>query len=265
MLDQRSLKSRILGERRPYRVLLPPGYSESRACRYPVLYLHDGQAAFADDRQVLASLHDGCWPALDSAGRQIRSLMEAARVRLSIVVAVDALSLETRIRDYLTPGDCYLGIDGAADRYARFILEELKPAVDRAFRTCPEREATVTAGFSFGGLAAFYLGWQHPDRFYAAGSISGAFWASRLPTRIAAEERRDLRFYLDSGDDNFLENAALCRRLQLRGYVLDRDLCYRHRRGHVHGPEHFASAFAPMLEFVLPPLAALHTADAAAQ
>lgn len=247
------LDSRILGEHRPYRVLLPPGYATSPARRYPVLYLHDGQAAFDDDTHVLGSLLDGRWPALDPGGRRMHALMAAGDARPAIVVAVDALSLRTRVRDYLLPGDRYLDVDGAADRYVRFIVEELKPAVDAAFRTRPGRDDTVTAGFSFGGVVAFYLGWQHADQFCGVGSLSGGFWASRLPARVATAERRDLRIFLDSGDDNLGDHAALCRLLVSRSYVLGRDLRCDHRRGHTHRPEHFASGLGPMLGFLLPP------------
>jgi predicted alpha/beta superfamily hydrolase len=246
------LDSRILGERRPYRVLLPPGYAASSARRYPVLYLHDGQAAFDDDPHVLGGLLDGLWPALDPGGRRIHSFMAAGGARPALVVAVDALSLHTRIRDYLPPGDRYLEIAGAADRYVRFVVEELKPAVDAAFRTQPGRDDTVTAGFSFGGVVAFYLGWQHADRCRGVGSLSGGFWASRFPGRVATDERRDLRIYLDTGDDNLDANAALCRLLQSRAYVLGRDLRCDHRPGHAHHPEHFAAGLGPMLCFLFP-------------
>ena len=252
MPEQRLLDSVVLGECRPYRVLLPPGYADAPTQRYPVLYLHDGQAAFDDDTQVLGSLLDGQWPALDQSGRGLHALMAAGKIAQAIVVAVDALSLHTRIRDYLPPGDRFLETDGAADRYVRFIAEELKPTVDATFRTCPGRTDTVTAGFSFGGVAAFYLGWQHTGLFSGVGSLSGGFWASRLPAQVATDTRRDLRVYLDSGDDNFADTAALCHLLQSRSYVLGRDLQYHHRQGHAHRPEHFAVGLEPMLRFLLP-------------
>ena len=252
MLERRVLDSHVLGERRPYRVLLPAGYAGAPARRYPVLYLHDGQAVFDDDTHVLGGLLDGRWPALDPGGRRLHALMEAGGTRPAIVVAVDALSLRARIRDYLPPGDRYLEVDGAADRYARFVVEELKPAVDAAFRTCPGREDTVTAGFSFGGVVAFYIGWQYADRLCGVGSLSGGFWASALSARVATEERRDLRIYLDAGDDDLDDTVALCRLLLSRAYVLGRDVRCDHRRGHAHLPGHFAAGLEPMLRFLLP-------------
>ena len=152
MIERRFLRSRILGEERSYRILVPPGYEESGAQRYPTLYLHDGQAIFSDDTEVMSSLLDGDrWPALDRDGESIRCLIENRRVRPFITVAVDALDLRTRMRDYLAPGDRYLGVDGRADLYTCFVLDEVKPAVDSEYRTLTGRDDTATAGFSFGG------------------------------------------------------------------------------------------------------------------
>jgi hypothetical protein len=63
---------------------------------------------------------------------------------------------------------------------------------------------------------------------------------------------RPPRIYLDAGDDNFDANAALCRLLQSRSYVLGRDLRCDYRPGHAHHPAHFAAGPAPMLRFLLP-------------
>ncbi len=250
-----AVDSKILGERRPYRVLLPPGYAGSPDRRYPVLYLHDGQAAFEDDTQVLSELLGGRWPALDPGGRRITEMMRQGTAEAFITVAIDALSLDGRIRDFLPPGDGYCGVNGAADRYARFVLEELKPLVDAGHRTLPDRESTATAGFSFGGVVSFFMGWDHAAWFGGVGSLSGAFWLPRFLARVRSEEPRNVRVYIDSGEDNLEANVALRDALLAKSYVLERNLRYLHCEDQEHFPAHFATRLAPMLSFLFPPSA----------
>ena len=248
-----AVDSKILGERRPYRVLLPPGYADSPDRRYPVLYLHDGQAAFEADTRVLSELLGGRWPALDPGGRGITEMMRRGAVQAFITVAVDALSLDGRIRDFLPPGDGHCGVAGAADRYARFVIEELKPLVDVSCRTRPDRESTATAGFSFGGVVSFFMGWDHAAWFGSVGSMSGAFWLPRFLARVRNEGPRDVRVYIDSGEDNREANVALRDALLAKSYVLERNLRYLYREQQEHLPEHFATRLAPMLTFLFPP------------
>jgi S-formylglutathione hydrolase FrmB len=62
-----------------------------------------------------------------------------------------------------------------APDYARFLIEELMPRVDREFRTLTGPENTAVMGSSMGGLLSFYLVTHHPDRFGACGCVSTHF------------------------------------------------------------------------------------------
>lgn len=59
-------------------------------------------------------------------------------------------------------------------RYGTFMSEELPAKVQRLFRVSGRREDTFVAGLSMGGYGAFKLALQHPDRYAAAASLSGA-------------------------------------------------------------------------------------------
>src|SRR5258706_7562608 len=50
---------------------------------------------------------------------------------------------------------------GRADRYAKFMIEEVKPFVDREYRVLTGSQYTGIGGFSLGGLVFLYLGLQH--------------------------------------------------------------------------------------------------------
>ena len=64
--------------------------------------------------------------------------------------------------------------DDAPD-YARFLIEELMPRVNREFRTRTGPANTAAMGSSMGGLLSFYLVTHHPDVFGACGCISTHF------------------------------------------------------------------------------------------
>lgn len=68
-------------------------------------------------------------------------------------------------------------------RYWEFVSEEL-PALARGWFALPEaREANAVAGLSMGGYGAFKHALAHPDRYFAAASLSGALDVRSLGSR----------------------------------------------------------------------------------
>lgn len=161
-------------------VWLPPGYDESNA-RYPVLYMHDGQNLFDASRAAF-----GEW----GVDEHLTRLTGTGQVRLPIVVGVWNTPL--RLREYV-PADLIaalpdevraslLGMYGGeplSDGYLRFLVDELKPMIDAAYRTLPGRDDTVIAGSSMGGLISLYAMMKHPEVFGSAGCLS-THWPLRL-------------------------------------------------------------------------------------
>src|SRR5438045_5012629 len=131
----RGFPSDILGNRRDVLVYLPPGYRRFSTMRYPVLYLHDGQNIF-DAATAFAGVE---WGMDETAQRLIRQKL----IEPLIIVAI-ANTGEDRIHEYApTPAK----IDplkrkrskGLLRSYGRFLVEELKPFIDRKYGT--KREA----------------------------------------------------------------------------------------------------------------------------
>jgi predicted alpha/beta superfamily hydrolase len=58
----------------------------------------------------------------------------------------------------------------------RFLAGTVKPLIDGAFRTVPDRAHTGLAGSSLGGLISLYGFLTAPDTFGFAGVFSPAFW-----------------------------------------------------------------------------------------
>lgn len=69
----------------------------------------------------------------------------------------------------------YAGRGAKAAAYARFVFDELIPAI-RSRYTVPEFREKAFAGFSLGALSAMDIVWQHPHEFRKAGLFSGSFW-----------------------------------------------------------------------------------------
>ncbi|MDA9985119.1 esterase family protein [Flavobacteriaceae bacterium] len=58
-------------------------------------------------------------------------------------------------------------------KYETYISKELVDAIDKKYKTIPEKTARAITGLSMGGHGAFYLSFKHQDIWGAAGSMSG--------------------------------------------------------------------------------------------
>lgn len=151
-----SLKSAFLGPARNVEIWLPPGY-DSSAVRYPVLYMSDGQNLF-DPRLSFGGVD---WGVDEAIVRLVN------RGTIPPVIVVGVWNSAERGTEY-SPWH-------RASAYARFLIEELKPRVDSAFRTLKGPRTTAAMGSSMGGLLSFYLVTHHPEVFGACGCMSTHF------------------------------------------------------------------------------------------
>ncbi len=131
------------------------------------------------------------------------------------------------------PGD-----DSRFERYARFLLEELKPKIDREYRTKRGRANTAVMGSSMGGICSIALAWQHPEVFGKAASLSGAFQVEKqhfLRTVLGKHAGKPKRFkaYIDSGvvdysggDDDCALNRSVAVELRRLRWKDGRDLLH---------------------------------------
>jgi enterochelin esterase-like enzyme len=135
--------------------------------------------------------------------------------------------------------------------YGHFVVNALKPFIDQGFRTLGDAASTVVMGSSLGGVVSFYLAWQYPQTFGGAACLSSTF-GGQLPdgrpvddlfARVRSEDRRAVRFYLDSGwpDDNYEPTLSMRDLLAQRGYEPGRDLCYYAFPGAQHDERSWAT------------------------
>jgi predicted alpha/beta superfamily hydrolase len=157
-------------------VWLPPMYDQRPHDRYPVIYVQDGQNVFAPATSFVGV----DWGVDETMTR----LIAERRVRPALIVAI--WNTNNRIAEYLPQKalprdrDIPAGVPGGgtisgpvlSDAYLRFIVEELKPFIDSAYRTQTGPENTFLMGSSMGGLIALYGVLEYPHVFGGAACLS---------------------------------------------------------------------------------------------
>lgn len=155
-----------LNRQRTVRLYLPPSYAGSPDRRYPVIYMHDGQNLFDD-----ATSYAGEWGVDETLDALSRTQGFEA-----IVVGVDN-GREHR-RQELNPFDHPGFGPGEGEAYLAFIVDTLKPWVDRRYRSLADPSHTAIMGSSMGGLMSDYAIRRYPAVFGLAGVLSPAYWAA---------------------------------------------------------------------------------------
>ena len=130
--------------------------------------------------------------------------------------------------------------DGLGDAYARFILEEILPRVEK-LKTSDGREIHLSknandraiGGSSSGAVCAFTAAWERPDAFSrvfsAIGTYVGLRGADRYNTLIRKTEPKPLRVFLQDGSNDlniyagdwWKANETMERALQFSGYEVN--------------------------------------------
>jgi predicted alpha/beta superfamily hydrolase len=189
-------------------VWLPNGYPEGGP--YDVLYMHDGQMLF-DASQTWNGQE---WQVDEVAG----ALIDAGKLRPFIVVGVwnggdrrhveyfpqrpfeslDAAQQATQYAIERDPGKPLYAGKVDSDAYLRFLVDELKPAIDARFRVNPGRAHTFVMGSSMGGLISMYALAEHPKVFGGAACLSthwpGSFSVDDNPVPDAFHAYLQARF-----------------------------------------------------------------------
>lgn len=158
--------SRIYGNSRMLRVLLPAGYDApaNRSRRYPVLYLADGQNLFDSTTSVFAPRE---WHVDEIA----QELIAAGKIPPMIMVGVDDAGRVARAHEYLpypdTAAKSTPGYDATPEgkRYPDFMIDEVIPFINARYRTLRDPDHTGIGGSSYGALISTYVVAVRPGVF----------------------------------------------------------------------------------------------------
>jgi len=210
-LEWKKLKSALLNNERAVGIYTPPGY-KTDGQPYGLLLLCDGfdYALLVPTPVILDNL--------------------LAKNLLPPLVAVLIGNPTPTSRNVELP--CNAG-------FADFLAKELIPWVRQNYNVTADPKQTVMAGSSYGGLAASYAAFRHPEVFGNVLSQSGAYWWKPddaaehewLSKQFVASPKLPVRFYLDVGlmergptqDDGpsmIIVNRHLRDVLQAKGYVV---------------------------------------------
>ncbi|MBK8066179.1 MAG: alpha/beta hydrolase [Rhodanobacteraceae bacterium] len=259
-------------------VWLPPGYPQQAP--YAVIYMHDGQMLF----DPFETWNHQEWRADEVAAEVIRT----GRTRPFIIVGVwndpaariseyfpqrafEALSPENqRALFALKRGEePFFSRPVDSDNYLKFLVEELKPRIDRSYAVDGSRESTVIMGSSMGGLISMYALSEYPEVFGAAACLSTHWPGTVRPEIFGVGEvffgyvdahfppPGPNRIYFDHGSESLDQHYAklqqeVDRRLRARGYDATRMLSLSFP-GTDHSEQAWGARLHVPMQFLLPP------------
>jgi enterochelin esterase-like enzyme len=223
-------------------IFLPPGHQENNSGGYHLLLLNDGQDGQALQlRQTLQRLH------------------QKGNIYPLVVAAIHATN---RIQEYGTAGVPDYAMRGSmAKQYTSFLTDELLPQLQKQYRAGFQPNQTAIAGCSLGGLSAFDILWNRPDKFGKVGVFSGSFWWRRhsenddlasidriMHDIVRKSSRREgLKFWFEAGTedetadrnnngiiDAIEDTLDLIAELAIKGYHTIHDIKYVEVQGGKH-------------------------------
>lgn len=177
-----SFNSEILDEERSIIVYTPQTYNLGKQS-YPVMYLLDGGAHFHHVSGI------------------VQFLSSRGNMPEMIVIAVQNVD---RTRDFSPTHVDKLPTTGGGEKFLKFIEDELKPFVDRNWRTL---SYDMLVGHSFGGTFATYTMLNNPDLFNAYIAISpylmydDGYLVKKAEKKLAGSYNDAVQFYMTVGDE----------------------------------------------------------------
>jgi predicted alpha/beta superfamily hydrolase len=166
-----------LSRKRKIWIYLPVNYYTSTQ-KFPVLYMHDAQNLFDENTSLF-----GEWnvdETLDSLQNKLH--------KYAIVVGIDNGN-DKRIQEY-NPYDNDKYGKGEGQAYVSFIVNTLKPFIDKKYRTKTDATNTAIAGSSLGALISTYAMLKYPKTFGSIGNFSPAYWIAP-PIEILAQSQKE--------------------------------------------------------------------------
>ena len=199
--------------RRAY-IWLPASYEKEKDKRYPVMYMFDGHNVFFDSDATYGK----SWG--------MAKYMEQTKKDLIIVAVECNHEGNGRLQEYspIQFSNAATGkIKGRGHTYMQWLVGELKPYIDQTYRTLPDRQNTILAGSSMGGLMALYGCCAFNHVFQRAACLSPSLWVD--PCKIMELVARthikdDTCIYMDYGSEEMDNHADIAETLMAASHLL---------------------------------------------
>lgn len=219
VIEQKTVKSAILGRDVRYTIYLPVDYDRAERT-YPVVYLLHG---FTDDNTG--------WLQFGEINRYADKAIADGTIPPMIIVMPNGDS------------SWYINSYDGKEKYEDFFVKEFMPSIEKTYRIKSQKQYRGIAGLSMGGYGSLIYALKYPDLFAAAAPLSaGVFsddelvampdknygivlgplfgpglkakerlnqsWYSNSVLKIvetkSADDLKKVRYWIDCGDDDFL-------------------------------------------------------------
>jgi len=219
VIEQKSIKSSIMGKDVNYSIYLPYDYAQSERS-YPVVYLLHG---YTDDNTA--------WVQFGEVNRYADKAIADGTIPPMIIVMPDADST------------FYINSYDGKEKYEDFFIKDFMPTIEKTWRVKAEKRYRGIAGLSMGGYGTMIYALKYPDLFAAAAPLSAAFFGdddltsspdntydrifsplygrglkgkdrltkawydNSIPKLIetkSADDLKKVKYWIDCGDDDFL-------------------------------------------------------------
>ena len=127
-----------------------------------MVYLQDGQNLFDE-----STSYQGIEWKLDETAQ---NLIGGGTIKPVIIVAI--WNSELRTPEFTPPLGGVSADQARGDKYAQMLVKEVKPFVDQRYRTLADRDNTIVAGGSLGGLVALYAAKTQSDTIGGVAALS---------------------------------------------------------------------------------------------
>lgn len=185
-------------------IYLPDSYEKYPNRRYPVMYMFDGHNVFFDSHATYGK----SW-GMGEYLEQTQTQMIIAAVECNHHPDFGRLK-EYSPYSFRDPGIGF--IYGKGDIYMDWLVNEFKPYIDANYRTLPDRDHTMIAGSSMGGLMSFYAAIAYNQYFARAACLSSAFFVSEKKIRNLIQDAKlygETNIYMDYGSDEISGNDKM--------------------------------------------------------
>jgi S-formylglutathione hydrolase FrmB len=262
IIEGLKIKSEFLKKDVDYAVYLPPDYDDSKR-KYPIIYLLHG---YTDD--------ESGWVQFGEIQYLADKAINEGIIPPMIIVMPDA-GITWYINDH----------EGKVP-YEDFFIKEFIPKIEEGLRVRVGKQFRGIAGLSMGGYGALVYAMKHPDLFTAAAPLSAAIytqedvinhdqerwdrvegvmygkgrtgqdritehWQANNPFYIAKEKGeeslRQVAYYFDCGDDDFLYRGNAMMHLTLRDMGVPHE--FRVRDG-AHNWTYWRTGITDALQFI---------------
>lgn len=227
--------SSFLKNERDIFVWSPVNLENSNGEKFPVLYMHDGQN-LVNPKTSFAGFD---W----RIDETIISLTKQKKIDNIIVVGIN--NTIDRLEEYSN--------SPKGELYLKFLIEEVKPFIDKNYPTLTDNKNSAIMGSSMGGLSSFLMVWKHSDVFSKAACLSSSFYYNRfdaIKLIKKTKEKKKIRVYIDHGEDGIDGSQKMFFALTNKGYKIGNELDYFYSPGDGHNEKAWSDRIERPLMFL---------------